>query len=159
VEEGIRDSDQPVPLVCLRQLAIGAQRLDDLDAETRAAFVGRDRDDLGPAWVEHQLAEHAAGTLADVARDLVDTMLRRVRRVALSKMALSEDLRPYVPTRLRDRDGVLSMVGIEPDSEVSLRTWTLTQILAGLGSVERSDAGYTVTPAGEQLRDRLAAVP
>jgi hypothetical protein len=159
VEEGIRDSDQPVPLVCLRQLAISAQRLDDLDAETRAAFVGRDHDDLGPAWVEHQLAEHAAGTLADVARDLVDTMLRRVRRVALSKMALSEDLRPYVPTRLRDRDGVLSMVGIEPDSEVSLRTWTLTQILAGLGSVERSDAGYRVTPAGEQLRDRLAAVP
>jgi hypothetical protein len=156
-EEDLRAADVPTPQRALRQLALGAQRLADLDPETREAFLGRDRDDLGPLWVEHQLREHGESSLGDLARDLVETMLRRARRVSLSKMSLSKDLRPYVPTRLRDRDGLLSMVGEETDDEVSLRAWTLAQVLCGLGAIERPDGAYAVTALGEQLRDRLAA--
>ena len=156
-EEDLRAADVPTPQRALRQLALGAQRLADLDPETREAFLGRDRDDLGPLWVEHQLREHGESSLGDLARDLVETMLRRARRVSLSKMSLSKDLRPYVPTRLRDRDGLLSMVGEETDDEVSLRAWTLAQVLCGLGAIERPNGAYAVTALGEQLRDRLAA--
>jgi hypothetical protein len=155
VEEQLRATDEDVPTRALRQLALGAQRLQDLDAETRHAYLGRDRDDLGPSWVEHQLAEHADGALADLARELVDTMLRRARRVALSKMRLGDDLRPYVPTRLRDRDGLLSMVGTEADAEVSLRGWTLAQVLGGLGAIDRPGGAYAVSPQGAELRERL----
>jgi hypothetical protein len=154
-EEGLRTADEDVPLRSLRQLALGAQRLDDLDAETRDAFLGRDRDDLGPSWVAHQLAEHADSTLADLARDLVDTMLRRARRVAVSKMRLGEGLRPYVPTRLRDRDGLLSMAGVEADAEVSLRGWTLAQVLGALGAIDRPDDHYELSALGVELAGRL----
>lgn len=159
-EEGISDSEEEVPLRSLRQLALGAQRLQDLDGEARNGFLGLDRDDLGPVWVEHQLDEHANGTLADLGRDLVATMLRRARRVAHSKMYLGKDLRPYIPTRLRDRDGLLSIVGTEADGEVSLRGWTLAQVLCGLGVLDRDDEGsYSVTPLGEGIRGNLMRSP
>jgi hypothetical protein len=155
IEEALRRSDEDTPLRSLRQLALGAQRLQDLDSETRDAFLGRDRDDLGPEWVEHQLFEHADGALADLARDLVETMLRRARRVALSKMRLSSDLRPYLPTRLRDRDGLLSMVGTEADAEVSLRGWTLAQVLGALGAIDRPDDAYKLSALGTDMAGRL----
>jgi hypothetical protein len=155
VEEALGTSGDTVPMRSLRQLTLGAQRLNDLDAETRDLFLGRDRDDLGPLWVEHQLAEHAAGALSDLARDLVETLLRRARRVAFSKMRLSSGLRPYVPTRLRDRDGVLSMAGLEPDAEVSLRGWTLSQVLCALGAIDRPPEGYELSPLGHEMADHL----
>ena len=157
VEEVLRGSADPVPITALRQLALGALRLRDLDGDTQDLYVGVDRDDLGPLWVEHQLTEHADGALTDFARDLVGTLLRRARRVANSKMRLSSDLRPYVPTRLRDRDGILSFVEAEMDSEVSLRGWTLSQVLCALGSVERSGGQYNVGPDGAALRTTIEA--
>ncbi len=156
-EESIRDSDEPVPVSALRQLAIGAARLDDLDEETRTAFIGRDQNDLGPLWLQHQLAEHRTSSLAALGRDLAATLVRRAKRVANSKMYLTSDLRPYVPTRLRDRDGRLYTIGVESDAEVSLRSWTLAQILVALGAIERPEGGYTITSKGEALRDHLAA--
>jgi hypothetical protein len=156
-EEAIRDSDDPVPITALRHLALGACRLHDLDEETSKLFVGVDRDDLGPLWVEHQLAEHADGALRDFARDLVQTLVRRAWRVANSKMRLTQDLRPYVPTRLRDRDGILSVVDAETDSEVSLRGWTLSQVLCALGAIDRPDRQYTVSPDGAALRSTITA--
>jgi hypothetical protein len=155
IEEELRSSEDPVPVRSLRQLAIGALRLDDLDAETRNAFLGRDRDDLGPAWMQHQLTEHEDSAVADLGRDLAQTMLRRAQRVAASKMRMGSDLRPYVPTRLRDRDGMLSMVGTEPDADVSLRGWTLAQVMAGLGAIDHSQYGYTTSASGQELRSRL----
>ena len=158
VEEDIRSSDDSVPVRSLRQLAVGAGRLDDLDDETRLGFLGLDRDDLGPEWVAHQLAEHDESAVADLARDLVHTLLRRAQRVAASKMRMGEDLRPYLPTRLRDRDGLLSVVGTEPDAEVSLRGWTLAQVLVGLGTVDHRADGYATTSSGEELIERLQAI-
>jgi hypothetical protein len=157
IEEELRSSEDPIPVRSLRQLAIGALRLGDLDGETRNAFLGRDRDDLGPAWMQHQLMEHADSAVADLGRDLAQTMLRRAQRVAASKMRMGGDLRPYVPTRLRDRDGLLSMVGTEPDADVSLRGWTLAQVMAGLGVIHHGQDGYTTSASGEELRGRLQA--
>lgn len=152
VEEELRDSDDAVPIVALRQLALGAMRLKDLDTSTRDLYLGVDRDDLGPSWVEHQLDEHADSALADFARDLVQTLVRRAWRVAASKMRLSSDLRPYLPTRLRDRDGLLSVVEAELDSEVSLRGWTLSQVLCALGAINRPDRQYVVSADGASLQ-------
>jgi hypothetical protein len=157
IEEELRSSEDPTPVRSLRQLAIGALRLVDLDGETRNAFLGRDRDDLGPAWMQHQLTEHADTTVADLGRDLAQTMLHRAQRVATSKMRMGNDLRPYVPTRLRDRDGLLSMVGTEPDADVSLRGWTLAQVMAGLGAIDHTQNGYTTSASGQELRGRLQA--
>lgn len=157
VEEEIRESGDEVPIAALRQLALGALRLKDLDDDTRALYVGTERDDLGPLWVEHQLAEHAGTALAVFARDLVQTLLRRAWRVANSKIRLSSDLRPYVPTRLRDRDGILSVIEAELDSEVSLRGWTLSQVLSALGAIDRPDRQYTVSPNGLMLKAKITA--
>ncbi|MGI8429682.1 MAG: hypothetical protein ACR2OB_10340 [Solirubrobacteraceae bacterium] len=157
IEEELHTSDEDVPVRSLRQLALGALRLDDLDGDTRNLYVGVDRDDLGPLWVQHQLTEHADGALSDFARDLVQTLVRRAWRVAHSKMRLSEDLRPYVPTGLRDRDGLLSVVDAESDAEVSLRGWTLAQVLGALGAVDRPDGQYTVSPLGDALRGQISA--
>lgn len=157
LEEELNASDEAAPRRALRQLTLGALRLNDLDGEIRQEFVGRDRDDLGPLWVEHQLVEHAESSLSDFARDLVGTMLVRARRVAASKMRLTSDLRPYVPTRLRDRDGLLSMVGEEADAEVSLRSWTLAQVLCGVGAIDRRDSDYTITDSGRALQQAMTA--
>nr|HMS73140.1 hypothetical protein [Baekduia sp.] len=154
-EEHVRNEpDDQVPQRSLRQLALGARRLDDLDAETRVAFLGGERDDLGPDWVAHQLEQHT--DRADLARDLVHVMLRRARRVALSKMQLNAEGQPYVPTRLRDRDGLLTMVGEESAGEVSLRGWTLAQVLCGLGVLDRDESNVaSVTDLGRELCDQL----
>ena len=130
VEEEVRnDTSTGVALKSVMQLALGAARLDDLAEDTRLAFIGVDTADLGPEWFRHQLDEHADGEVRGLAHDLIGAMLRRARRVAASKMYLDADMRPYVPTRLRDRDGVMSMIGVESNAEVSLRTWTLAQVL------------------------------
>jgi len=157
LEEELKASAEDVPQRALRQLALGALRLQDLDGEVRQDFIGRDRDDLGPLWVEHQLAEHAQSSVRDFARDLVGTMLVRARRVAVSKMRLTSDLRPYVPTRLRDRDGLLSMVSDEADAEVSLRSWTLAQVLCGVGAIDRHDSDYAISESGRVLQETMAA--
>jgi hypothetical protein len=76
--------------------------------------------------------------------------------VALSKMYLTSSGRPYVPTRLRDRDGILSVRGEEGEGEVALRTGTLADVLAGLGVLTIDDGGaYLPSQLGEDLRVRL----
>lgn len=155
VEEDIAAWQDDASRRALSQLALGALRLDDLHGETRREFIGRDRDDLGPLWASHQLTEHAQSSLSDFARDLVATMLVRARRVAASKMRLTSDLRPYLPTRLRDRDGLLSMAGEEADAEVSLRSWTLAQVLCGVGAIDRHDSDYQVTDTGRALQETM----
>lgn len=72
-------------------------------------------------------------------------------------MYLTRDGRPFVPTRLRDRDGVLSVRGEEGAGDVALRTDTLADVLAGLGILTKDAPGvYRVTEYGEELRARLA---
>lgn len=159
VEEQVRESDEDAPRRALRHLVLGTQRLADLDPETYEAFLGLPSErmsDLGPLWFAHQLREHENSVLATLATDLVDTMLQRARRVALSKMRLDpKTLRPYLPTRLRERDGFYSVTSPESDAEVSLRGWTLAQVLSALGAIDRPDGTYALSPVGEAMAATL----
>jgi hypothetical protein len=156
-EEQVREAGEREPRDSLRLLALGALRLGDLDADTRPAYLGEDRGDLGPEWVRTQLEESGSAPLGAFAVELLDVMLRRARYVAYSKMSLDpESGELYLPTRLRERDGKLWMVEVEGDAEVSLRTWTLFQVLCGLGATRLDGEGRArVTDAGRELRGRL----
>lgn len=144
------------PLQSLRMLALGALRLDDLDEVTTAFFVGTDHRDLGPRWIAGRLEEWRNHGLDAFARELVEVLIRRARRVALGKTRL-KDGRPWVPSRLRDRDGVLTAHGEEGAGDVSLRIGSLTEILLGVGALTRdADDGISVTPLGSELRGRTA---
>jgi hypothetical protein len=154
-EAGI--ADEPwTTMNAIRQLAVGAGRLNDLGGQTLKAFVGTDSADLGPRWVADLLEEGKDGMIRGLARDLALILVRRAKRVALSKMYLTRSGRPYVPTRLRDRDGILSVRGEEGEGEVALRTGTLADVLAGLGVLTVDDRGaYLPSQLGEELRARL----
>ena len=84
--------------------------------------------------------------LRSLGAELAVILVRRAKRVSLSKMYMTRDGRPFVPTRLRDRDGVLSVRGEEGAGDVALRTDTLAEVLAGLGVLTKDAAGvYRVT--------------
>jgi hypothetical protein len=144
------------PLNALRMLALGAGRLDDLDPETTKLFVGTDHGDLGPRWIAERLAENRKRGLDAFARELIEILIRRAKRVALGKMQM-RDGKPWVPSRLRDRDGLLTAHGEEGAGDVSLRTGSLTEILTGLGALNRSESwATTISPLGLELRERTA---
>lgn len=144
------------PLTAIRQLSLGAARLGDLDEPTLKAFVGPDPTDLGPRWVADLLHESHDRRIRSVGRDLAVMLVRRAKRVALSKMYLTRSGKPFVPTRLRDRDGVLSVRGEEGAGDVALRTDTLADVLGGLDILTRNaDGQYLPSERGEALRGRL----
>lgn len=146
----------PTPMRFVRELALGAQRLGDLEGPTLKAYIGADPKDLGPKWVSGLLDENRGRHIRDVARELAVILVRRAQRVALSKMYLTHDGKPFVPTRLRDRDGILSVRGEEGAGDVALRIESLADILGGLGYVELDgDRRYVVSDRGEALRGRL----
>jgi hypothetical protein len=151
-------ADEPwTPLSAVRQLATGAGRLENLDEPTLKAFVGTDPQDLGPRWVAGLLEEWRDRPLRSLADELAVILVRRAKRVSLSKMYLTKDGKPFVPTRLRDRDGLLSVRGQEGAGDVALRTDSLANVLAGLGVLTKDDTGaYAVTDYGEELRASLA---
>lgn len=143
------------PMRDVRMLALGAQRLQDLYGPTLKAFVGTDPKDLGPRWVAGLLGEAGDRHVRDVARELAVILVRRAQRVALSKMEMRKG-RPYVPTRLRDRDGILWVRGEEGAGDVALRTDSLADVLAGVGYLGLANGGlWRVTDRGEELRGRL----
>jgi len=149
--------EDPTPMRWVRELALGAQRLRDLDGATLQAFVGTDPSDLGPRWVDGLLTEARDRHVRDVARELAVTLVRRAQRVALSKMYLTPSGRPFVPSRLRDRDGMLWVRGEEGAGEVALRTESLAAVLAGLGYLDvRDDGAFVVSERGQTLRERFA---
>jgi len=145
----------PSPMRDVQMLAIGAERLRDLDGPTLKAFVGTDPTDLGPRWVSGLLEEARDRHVRDVAREVAVILVRRAQRVALSKMEMRQG-RPYVPTRLRDRDGILGVRGEEGAGDVALRTDSLADVLAGIGYLTIGDGGlWRLTDRGEDLRGRL----
>ncbi len=154
-EAQIADDDWTT-MNAIRQLALGAARLNDLEGETLKAFIGTDRTDLGPRWVADLFDGGHDRMVPGLSRDLAVVLVRRAKRVALSKMYITRSGRPFVPTRLRDRDGILSVWGEEGAGDVALRTGTLSGVLAGLGVLTVDDAGrYLPSELGEELRAHL----
>lgn len=152
--EAVIDEEELTPLNCLRLLALGAKRLEDLDDPTRKLFVGTDTSDLGPRWVAARLREWEDSKIEGFARELAEILVRRAKRVALNKMRLVNG-RPWVPSRLRDRDGLLTVRGDEGAGDVALRTWSLAQILTGVGALRRNEDGaMELTLVGEALHER-----
>jgi hypothetical protein len=144
------------PLVSLRLLALGALRIDDLDERTTGLFLGTVPHDLGPRWVEQRLREWRSDEVANLAHELVSILVNRAKRVALSRMELRGGM-PRIRSRLRDRDGLLSVHGEEGAGEVALRISALTEILIALGSLDRLNDGIVVvTQAGRELLERTA---
>lgn len=145
------------PTRAIRELALGAQRLKDLQGPTLKAFIGTDPNDLGPRWIDGLLSEARERHLRDVGRELAEILIRRAQRVALSKMYLTKDGRPFVPSRLRDRDGILSVRGEEGAGNVALRIDTLADVLAEIGFLDvREDKAFVVSERGGALLARHA---
>lgn len=155
VEEELRAGQpRPDPWTELRLLAVGVRRLQDLDGESAGlvAFAGHPADDdLGPRWVARQLGANARVPLRRFAASLVDRLVRRSQRVAYSKMTLQANGRPKLPTRLRDRDGLLVRGSTEGWADVSFRVDTFASVLLGLGAISRIDSRWSLTPTGVDL--------
>jgi hypothetical protein len=150
------EAEEWTPLGALRLLALGAARLDDLNGATRRMYIGTDRHDLGPIWVTERIEEWSDGDIGGLAHELAQILVRRAKRVALGKMRLI-DGQPWIPSRLRDRDGLLAVRGEEGSGDVSLRTRSLAEVLAGLGALRRDGNGaFALTAIGEELRERTA---
>jgi hypothetical protein len=98
-----------------------------------------------------RLAEHPEDPVRDLARELTELLVRRARRVALSKMELRKE-GFWLPSRVREREGALFRSGEEGASDVALRTDTLRDVLCGVGALRRdADGTCRVTDYGEQL--------
>jgi hypothetical protein len=145
---------EPDPLTEIRLLMLGALRLDDLEGRVLAAFAGReDEDDLGPYWFRAQLDAHRDDHLRDFARWLVETMVARAQRVALSKMEYDRAKgRFWIPSRIRERAGLISRLSREGWGEVGLRIDTFSSVLSGCGVIARIEDGqWCVTDKGAAL--------
>ena len=121
------EAEEWAPLQSLRMLALGAKRLGDLKGPIRKMFIGTDPTDLGPVWFADRLHEWRDYSVRALADELTTMLIRRAKRVSLSKMRLING-RPWVPTRLRDRDGLLFVRGKEGAGNVSLRTSSLSEV-------------------------------
>lgn len=140
-EEQLRAQSSRDPKIELQLLALGARRLQQLAGRALTAFAGSTTDDdLGPRWMARHLSEHPRDLLADFARELTELLVRRARRVALSKMELREN-GFWLPSRLREREGVLFRSGDEGAADVALRTDTLRDVLCGVGALRREPDG------------------
>jgi hypothetical protein len=152
-EEDLRSAQwAPDPITEIQMLALGALRLDDLEGQALRAFAGRDdEDDLGPRWFRDQLEARQADRLQDFGRWLVEMMVLRAQRVALTKMDFRRTTgRFWIPSRIRERAGLISRLSREGWFDVGLRIDTFSSVLTGCGVIERgTDGAWRITEAGE----------
>jgi hypothetical protein len=155
VERELRRAQfSPDPLTEIQLLALGAQRVDDLQSLALRAFVGReDEDDLGPRWFKAQLEARRDDRLQDFGRWLTEVMVLRAQRVALSKLVFNRNTgRFWIPSRIRERAGLISRLSREGWGDVGLRIDTFASVLSGCGVIERTSEGvWRVTGEGERL--------
>jgi len=153
VEHELRSAHwAPDPLTEVQLLALGALRLDDLSDRSLVAFAGSEReDDLGPRWFRAQLEARSDGSLRDFGHWLAEMMVQRAQRVALTKMEFNRSTgRFWIPSRIRERAGLISRRSREGWADVGLRIDTFSSVLAGCGLLELLEDGvWTLTPEGE----------
>ncbi|MDT0532329.1 hypothetical protein RM555_25335 [Micromonospora sp. DSM 115977] len=137
-----RNADGWTGLDLLRLLAVGAARLDHLDPDSRAAFVGTLPDDLGPEYVARWLHQNADRPLAGAAAELAGHLFQRAESVSRQKMQWTRaGLR--LPTRLRRIGDRWRLEGEEGSGPVSLRLPTFTSFLRQLGILAVSGDTWT----------------
>ena len=140
----------------LKTLTVGALRTGDLEGAALKTFVGTETDDLGPRWVLDLLDTNRNKKIRDLASDLAVLLVRRAKRVAFSKMYLTRSGHPFVPSRLRDRDGLLSINGEEGAGPVALRTDSLVSILSELDLLKVDTGGAVPSDRGRTFLSRHA---
>lgn len=153
-EESLRSAEpRPDPFTEIQLLTLGAMRLDDLAGRAVVAFAGRDDDDdLGPRWFRAQLDARDGDHLRDFGRWIAEMMVLRAQRIALSKMVFRPNGTFWIPSRVRERAGLISRLSREGWADVGLRIDTFSSVLAGCGVIEHTAEGsWQLTAEGEQL--------
>lgn len=150
-EDGLRsEHPRPHPLTELRMLALGAARLAHTDGWT-FDVLSRDDDGLGPTWVQQELADNDSRPIREWAGELVERLLWRSHRIALTKLDISDPTHPRLPAQVVERDGVWSQYAPAGSGPVGVRLTSFTSMLAGCGVLGRGPDGWWLTTEGEQL--------
>ena len=142
----------------LSVLALGARRSQELDGREFAGFTQRVptdvREELAPRWLADQLTAWADRSLRDFARHLTQVLVNRSQRLALAKARPNPRTGVLeVPTRLLTRDDYLFTQGSEGRGPASLRLDQLTQIVAGMGLLQRAEDRWLSGARSELLED------
>lgn len=142
----------PDPVAELSILALGANRSQELQGPVAHAFLGQD-EPLASLWMRAQLdAAMASGrSLSDFTSELVLRLIERAHRVALDKMRQLGDGRLWMPTRLREREGILYRTSTEGWTDVALRIDTYGRVLFECGVLARDGQVWSVTEEGRGL--------
>jgi hypothetical protein len=138
----------------LSLLTLGARRAGEVEGNVKDAFVGDQRRlvVLSPLWVSQWIEDRRAWALSDVAADLVDVLFSRARRIAMRKMRINSDGHIWLPTVIREENGLLSKTSGEGRDNVGLRLDQLNSLLFALGIIERDEDGdFGVSDFGENL--------
>lgn len=148
-EEQLRTDGGGVPETELAVLAVGGLRAGELTGRVGEAFRGRPVE-LAPEWVSRRFDYAASSHLRDFGRALVDDLVVRARRIAMSKMIRRPDGTVWLPTRLHEKAGLLWRTSREGAGDVGLRVTQLGTVLAGAGVFAWDDpaGGWTLTDAG-----------
>lgn len=132
-------------------LALSARRVDELDDETARAYSPRPQEVLSPHWLKAYLTSRISDPMRTVVSDLVERLVDRAMRVALSKMETRPDGVVWLPTRVKERDGTLYRISTEGWGDVGLRIASFSNVLASAGVLDWSQDGWTLSPKGESL--------
>lgn len=136
----------------LALLALTAQRTEELEGKAYDALVGDQRRlvVLSPLWVRQWIDDRRSWYLADVAADLVGVLFSRARRIAMKKMRINSDGHIWLPTVIREENGLLSKTSDEGRDNVGLRLAQLVGLLTAVGVVD-PNADDVITDRGGAL--------
>jgi hypothetical protein len=152
VEANLRGAHYgPNPRAELQILLVGTRRLTELDGHAIHAYAPRATDDdLNPPWVASWFLSDPSRSLNQMAHDLTDYLVARALRIGLQKMEIRNG-RPWIPSRLRERDGLFYREAPEGWGDVALRVDVLANVLAGAGIFDRGGDVWRVTEEGAAL--------
>lgn len=132
-------------------LAVGVRRLNELDGRALAVLAGDDLDDLGPLWLQGQLASNASRPLRVWAAELVEQLLWRSQRIAMWKMDLRNSAIPRLPAQVIERDGIWTQQLGAGDGEPGMRIPRLISMLTGAGALGSDGHSWWLTAEGAQF--------
>jgi len=129
-------------------LAVGARRLDELTGRAQTVLAGDNIDDLGPMSVRDQLAANSTRPLRSWAIELVERLLWRSQRVAMSKLDLRNPNSPRLPAQVIERDGYWRKQMQAGNGEPGMRIPRLISMLTGAGALDSDGESWWLTNSG-----------